>query len=157
MQTTGQPDNPNISVMIQETLKHLSKVDFKEFHFHLQTLHKPIPQGKLEDKDTMDTAKLMTGHYGSKALQVTKDILQEIKRCDLADELEKKMGKTTKANIHMNSELLLTWSSHFLLVFCPKCLFCTAFCPILQSIVMHFIRGPSPRGRRNAYASIHIS
>lgn len=59
----------------------------------------------------MDTAKLMTGHYGSEALQVTKDILQEINRRDLADELEKKMGKTTDANIYINSEFALKQNS----------------------------------------------
>ncbi|XP_073332006.1 sterile alpha motif domain-containing protein 9 [Pagrus major] len=95
-QTTGLPDNPKINVTIQETLEDLSKEDFKKFHFNLavydRSPHKPIPRGKLEDKDTMDTAKLMTGRYGSEALQVTKDVLQDIDR-DLALKLEKSMGQ----------------------------------------------------------------
>ena len=102
---------------IQEILEHLSKEDFKKFQFYLadydKSTHKPIPLGKLEAKDTMDTTKLMTHHYGREALKVTSDILKEIKQRDLAHKLEKKMGKTTTANIYINSELVLHWSSPF--------------------------------------------
>lgn len=59
----------------------------------------------------MDTAKLMTGHYGSEALQVTIDILKVIHQCLLAHKLEKKMGKTTDANIYINSEFALKQNS----------------------------------------------
>lgn len=97
---------------IKKTLEHLSKIDLKTFHFHLadydKSTYKPIPKSKLENNDIMDTAKLMTGHYGSEALQVTKDILHEINQRDLAHKLEKNTGKTTNANIYMNSEIVLT-------------------------------------------------
>ncbi|XP_071342749.1 sterile alpha motif domain-containing protein 9 isoform X2 [Trachinotus anak] len=70
----------------------------KAFHFYLEEYtklgHKPIPRSKLEGKDTMDTTKLMTGHYGNdRALRVTIDILKEINQRELADQLEKKMGQ----------------------------------------------------------------
>uniref|UniRef100_A0A8C2WC08 Pyrin domain-containing protein n=1 Tax=Cyclopterus lumpus TaxID=8103 RepID=A0A8C2WC08_CYCLU len=85
---------PSCLLEIQKTLENLSKDDLKRFHFYLKeytkSKHKPIPQGKLEDKDTMDTTTLMTNYYGCKeALQVTKDILKEINQQELARQLEK--------------------------------------------------------------------
>ena len=52
----------------------------------------------------MDTAKLMTEHYGSnEALQITLDILREIHQFDLANRLEKNMGKTTDVKMYSNN------------------------------------------------------
>ena len=52
----------------------------------------------------MDTAKLMTEHYGSnEALQVTLDVLREIHQCDLVCHLEKNMGKTTNVKMYSNN------------------------------------------------------
>ncbi|XP_053178657.1 sterile alpha motif domain-containing protein 9-like [Scomber japonicus] len=87
-----------ITVEIQKTLDDLLKEDLKRFHFNLQqhtnSKCKPIPRGKLEGKDTMDTAKLLTEHYGSnEALQVTLEVLKEISQCDLACHLERNMGQ----------------------------------------------------------------
>nr|XP_046247062.1 sterile alpha motif domain-containing protein 9-like [Scatophagus argus]XP_046247063.1 sterile alpha motif domain-containing protein 9-like [Scatophagus argus]XP_046247064.1 sterile alpha motif domain-containing protein 9-like [Scatophagus argus]XP_046247065.1 sterile alpha motif domain-containing protein 9-like [Scatophagus argus] len=92
-ETAVFPENPKIIVLIQETLAHLKKEDLKKFHFHLKNYtkskHRPIPGGSLEDKDTMDTTKLMTDHYGSKeALRVTKDLLESINQRDLVCQLE---------------------------------------------------------------------
>ncbi|KAM7387816.1 hypothetical protein PAMP_024029 [Pampus punctatissimus] len=95
--TTTLPDS-QITVEIQKTLDNLLKDDLKMFHFYLReytkSKHKPIPRSKLEGKDTMDTATLMTECYGSNvALQVTRDILKQINQCDLVCHLEKKMGQ----------------------------------------------------------------
>uniref|UniRef100_A0A8C9XCQ3 SAM domain-containing protein n=1 Tax=Sander lucioperca TaxID=283035 RepID=A0A8C9XCQ3_SANLU len=95
--TTVLPDIPKITVEIQKTLDNLLKDDLKRFHFHEYTksTNTSIPKGKLEGKDTMDTAKLMTEHYGEKeALRVTLDILRNIDR-ELALQLENRMGKST--------------------------------------------------------------
>lgn len=88
------------TVEIQKILDNLIEEELKRFHFYLQqytkSKQKPIPRGKLRGPDTMDTAKLLTDHYGSaEALQVTLDTLREIHQCELARELEKNMGKTT--------------------------------------------------------------
>ncbi|XP_053178658.1 sterile alpha motif domain-containing protein 9-like [Scomber japonicus] len=92
------PNIPKITVEIQKTLDDLLKEDLKRFHFSLlqytNSTCKPIPRGKLEGKDTMDTAKLLTEHYGSnEALKVTPEVLKEIGQCDLACNLEKTMGQ----------------------------------------------------------------
>ncbi|XP_062280762.1 sterile alpha motif domain-containing protein 9 [Scomber scombrus] len=96
--TATLPDIPKITVEIQKTLDNLLKEDLKRFHFSLlqytNSKRKAVPKGKLEGKDTMDTAKLLTEHYGSnEALQVTLDVLKEICQCDLACHLEKNMGQ----------------------------------------------------------------
>ncbi|KAF1385248.1 hypothetical protein PFLUV_G00105760 [Perca fluviatilis] len=90
--TTVLPDVPKITVEIQKTLDNLLKDDLKRFHFHEYTksTNNMIPKGKLEGKDTMDTAKLMTEHYGEKeALRITIDILRNIDQRELALQLEK--------------------------------------------------------------------
>ncbi|XP_044217384.1 GTPase IMAP family member 9-like [Thunnus albacares] len=97
----------SVTVEIQKTLDNLLKDDLKRFHFNLKeytkSKHKPIPRGKLEGKDTMDTAMLMTEHYGSnEALQITLDILKEINHCELANHLEKNMGQMR----HFSKEVL---------------------------------------------------
>ncbi|XP_040040581.2 uncharacterized protein LOC120824069 [Gasterosteus aculeatus] len=102
--STVPSDKPKITVEIQETLASLSKDDLKLFHFHLQDYtklkQKPIPQSKLEDKDTMDTATLLTRHYGSEeALQVTKDILRDINQRELLLQLEKKTDQVEQQSL----------------------------------------------------------
>uniref|UniRef100_A0A7N9AUD2 Pyrin domain-containing protein n=1 Tax=Mastacembelus armatus TaxID=205130 RepID=A0A7N9AUD2_9TELE len=99
LQTTVPPHTSKNTVEIQKTLDDLKKDDFKLFQFHLheykESKHKPIPRGKLEDKDTMDTAVLLTNHYGNdKALQVTIYVLKEINQRELACQLEKNMDQT---------------------------------------------------------------
>uniref|UniRef100_UPI0037E754D0 uncharacterized protein n=1 Tax=Semicossyphus pulcher TaxID=241346 RepID=UPI0037E754D0 len=89
-----------ITMEIQKTLDDLLKEDFKRFHFYLKqytkSKYEPIPQSKLEGRDTMDTAKLMTDHYESKeALRVTLEILREIGQSELALQLENNVGKKT--------------------------------------------------------------
>ncbi|XP_060890656.1 sterile alpha motif domain-containing protein 9-like [Labrus mixtus] len=97
MVTSVLPGVPNITVVIQQTLDNLIKEDFKKFHFHLKqyktSQFEPIRERKLEGKDTMDTAKLMTDHYESNgALRVTVDVLRHISQCKLANQLENTMG-----------------------------------------------------------------
>ncbi|XP_056271073.1 sterile alpha motif domain-containing protein 9-like, partial [Pseudoliparis swirei] len=87
---------PKSTVEIQKILDDLLKDDFKMFKFCLkvytQSKHNPIPQGKLQHSDTMDTATLMTNNYGCKeALQVTKAVLKEINQQELARQMEKNM------------------------------------------------------------------
>ncbi|XP_053179068.1 sterile alpha motif domain-containing protein 9-like [Scomber japonicus] len=96
--TATLPDIPKITVAIQRTLDDLLKEDLKLFQFHLleytKSKRKPIPRGKLEGKDTMDTAKLLTENYGSnEALQVTLDILEKLPRRDLVCYLKENMGQ----------------------------------------------------------------
>lgn len=83
---------------IKNILDDLSKVDLKTFIFHLrlhtESKRKPISQSKLEDKDSMDIAKLMTAHYGSKGVpQVAIQILKEINQLPLARQLEERISK----------------------------------------------------------------
>ncbi|KAM4739951.1 sterile alpha motif domain-containing protein 9 isoform 2-T4 [Anableps anableps] len=84
-------------MVIKNFLDDLLKDDVKKFHFHLsgytQSKIKPVPRGKLEGKDTLDTAQLLTGHYGSQeALLVTINILKEIGQRELAYQLEINMS-----------------------------------------------------------------
>ncbi|XP_028258964.1 sterile alpha motif domain-containing protein 9-like [Parambassis ranga] len=95
--TEAHPESRQVTVEIQSILDELRKDDLKRFHFHLsgysKSKHKSIPQGKLEDKDRLDTATLMTGQYGSEeALRVTVDILKEINQRQLACQLERTLG-----------------------------------------------------------------
>ncbi|XP_061895144.1 sterile alpha motif domain-containing protein 9 isoform X1 [Entelurus aequoreus] len=77
---------------IQNILEELAKDDFKKFQYFLQDKKNEknvrIPWGKLENKDTMDTAKLLSDHHGDQALTVTRDVLVEINQYDLASRLE---------------------------------------------------------------------
>ncbi|KAL7396588.1 hypothetical protein ABVT39_008296 [Epinephelus coioides] len=96
--TTVLQDASKIKLEIQKTLANLSKHDLKHFHFCLQeyskSKHTPIPRCKLEKIDTMDTATLIIGNFGSKdALRVTKDVLKEINQLQLICDLEKNMGQ----------------------------------------------------------------
>ncbi|XP_062419237.1 sterile alpha motif domain-containing protein 9 [Pungitius pungitius] len=102
--STVPSDIPKITVEIQKTLANLLKDDLKHFHFYLQeytkSKEKAIPRGKLEGKDSMDTAMLMTRHYGNKeALQVTKDILRDINQQQLVCQLEKKMDPVEQKRV----------------------------------------------------------
>uniref|UniRef100_A0A3B4GPZ7 Pyrin domain-containing protein n=1 Tax=Pundamilia nyererei TaxID=303518 RepID=A0A3B4GPZ7_9CICH len=77
--------------------------DLKKFIFnlrlHTESRRQPICQSKLEDKDSMDIAKLMTDHYGSKeALQVSIQTLKEINQLKLACQLEKNTSKKESTN-----------------------------------------------------------
>ncbi|XP_029285417.1 sterile alpha motif domain-containing protein 9 [Cottoperca gobio] len=97
-----------ITVEIKNTLDNLSKDDLKEFHFYEYTkcTNKSIPKGKLEGKDTMDTAKLMTDHYGDKdALRVTLDSLQNINQREVAHELKNRMGQLEQQSL-LSKDLL---------------------------------------------------
>jgi len=82
---------------INNILESLLKDDLKLFQFHLQAYNKskitPFSRGKLEGKDTMDTATLLTDRYGKEALQVTIDTLKEMKELNLASQLEKHSRK----------------------------------------------------------------
>lgn len=98
LQTTVQEDKQNITLEIKKILDDLSKDGLKEFHFYefTKSTNQSIPRGKLEGKDTKDTAKIMTDHYGNyEAVQVTRHILLNINQRPLACDLEKKTGKTT--------------------------------------------------------------
>uniref|UniRef100_A0A3Q2TGX8 Pyrin domain-containing protein n=1 Tax=Fundulus heteroclitus TaxID=8078 RepID=A0A3Q2TGX8_FUNHE len=84
------------SIFLLRTL--LKLINFRKFvgflSEHTKPGYKSIPHGKLEDKDRLDTAKLLTAHYGSQdALLVTVDILEEINQNDLAQRLQRSMGK----------------------------------------------------------------
>ncbi|XP_051231597.1 uncharacterized protein LOC127349755 [Dicentrarchus labrax] len=102
--TTVLPDTPKSTVEIQETLENLSKDDLKKFQFNLKeyrtSKYKPISRSRVEGRDTMDTAQLMTDHYGSKdALRVTTDILMGIQQNELAGQLKKNMGQEEQQNL----------------------------------------------------------
>uniref|UniRef100_A0A3Q1HGX8 Pyrin domain-containing protein n=1 Tax=Anabas testudineus TaxID=64144 RepID=A0A3Q1HGX8_ANATE len=76
----------------------LGKKELKSFKFQLKN-HKRkgfncIPRSKLEDKDTVDIATLVTDHYGcTEALGVTRDVLSKINQRALVSELESYTGK----------------------------------------------------------------
>ncbi|CAJ1072940.1 sterile alpha motif domain-containing protein 9-like [Xyrichtys novacula] len=95
--TPGPSDEPNMTVVILNTLENLRKEDFKKFCFTLKdykgSKYKPIPQSKLENSDPMDVAKLITDYYTSnEAPQVTINILKDIGQRDLSHQLEKNIG-----------------------------------------------------------------
>lgn len=95
------PDASRSTVEIEKILADLLKEDLKKFIFNLRlhTERQPICQSKLEDKDSMDIAKLMTDHYGSKeALQVAIQTLKEINQLKLACQLEKNTSKKESTN-----------------------------------------------------------
>ncbi|KAG8003330.1 Sterile alpha motif domain-containing protein 9 [Nibea albiflora] len=101
--TTVPPDEGRITVEIQRTLENLTKEDFKRFQFNLklytESKYEPISQSRLEGKDTMDTAKVMTDHYGSRdVLRVTKDVLKEINQRKLVRQLEKSLDFDPNSN-----------------------------------------------------------
>uniref|UniRef100_A0A3Q3KF51 Pyrin domain-containing protein n=1 Tax=Monopterus albus TaxID=43700 RepID=A0A3Q3KF51_MONAL len=102
-----EPDISMITLILQKKLENLFKDDFKNFHFHLcqykTSKFKPISQGKLEGKDTMDTARLMTDYYQHEAVYVTIDILKDINQRQLASELENEMGKTSHGKTNSDS------------------------------------------------------
>ena len=52
-----------------------------------------IQHGHLEKKDRIGIADLMIKYYGGEALQVTLKILKQIDHNDLAQRLERNMGK----------------------------------------------------------------
>uniref|UniRef100_A0A3Q1ERJ4 Pyrin domain-containing protein n=1 Tax=Acanthochromis polyacanthus TaxID=80966 RepID=A0A3Q1ERJ4_9TELE len=82
-----------ITLEIQKTLDNLSNDDLKAFHFNLQnTTHKQkrIPRSKLENKNSRETATLLTDRYEHmEALQVTMQTLRNINQWNLALELER--------------------------------------------------------------------
>lgn len=85
-------------MVIKDFLDDLLKDDLKKFHFHLsaytKSKTKAVRRGKLEGKDTLDTAQLLTSHYGNQeALLVTINVFREIGQRELALCLERKMGK----------------------------------------------------------------
>lgn len=93
--TKETAENP--SVVIKTTLDKLGRNKLKSFKFHLRNYNKEgynsVPQSKLEDKDTVDIATLLTAHYGCEdALQVTRDILKKINQRDLGSQLESTIG-----------------------------------------------------------------
>ncbi|XP_041648301.1 sterile alpha motif domain-containing protein 9-like isoform X2 [Cheilinus undulatus] len=88
---------PDATVKIYKTLDWLYKEDLKKFHFHLKRYKRskfePISPSELEGSNTVDTADLMTRHYGDhEAYQVTLEILREMDQNELAHQLENKMG-----------------------------------------------------------------
>lgn len=101
------PDASRITVEIKNILDDLLKVDLKTFIFrlrlHTESKRKPICQSKLEDKDSMDIAKLMTDHYGSKeAPQVAIQTLKEINQLKLARQLEERISKYESTNFSIH-------------------------------------------------------
>ncbi|XP_034054924.1 NLR family CARD domain-containing protein 3-like [Gymnodraco acuticeps] len=75
------------------TLEHLEEKDLKKFKWFLEkkVLTFPgIPKSRLEKAaDRMDTVDLMLPYYGIHTIKVTIDVLKEIPRNDLVEELSK--------------------------------------------------------------------
>ncbi|KAI3369136.1 hypothetical protein L3Q82_026102 [Scortum barcoo] len=102
--TTVLPDKPKNTVKIQKALDNILNEDLKRFHFYLKEYtksnHEPVTRCKLEGKDSMDTAEVMTNHYGdTEALQVTIDVLKEIGQRELARQLENNMGQLEQLSL----------------------------------------------------------
>ncbi|XP_051803516.1 sterile alpha motif domain-containing protein 9-like [Acanthochromis polyacanthus] len=95
--TTAVPETSKITLEIQKTLDNLSNDDLKAFHFNLQNTthkHKRIPRSKLENKNSRETATLLTDRYEHmEALQVTIQTLRNINQWNLALELERDTGQ----------------------------------------------------------------
>ncbi|XP_054645647.1 sterile alpha motif domain-containing protein 9 [Dunckerocampus dactyliophorus] len=76
---------------LQNILEELGKEDFKKFQFFLRDKNNEknvqIPWGKLEGKDRVDTAKLLSDHHGDQALTVTQELLVQINQHNLASRL----------------------------------------------------------------------
>ncbi|XP_068174803.1 sterile alpha motif domain-containing protein 9-like [Antennarius striatus] len=98
VENVDQAHKSRTTAEIHDILEDLRKEDLKRFHFQLRlyrdSKHKPFSLSSLEDKDTMDTAALMTERYGSEgAFNVTKHILKEINQLDLVLQMEKSQGQ----------------------------------------------------------------
>ncbi|XP_061540566.1 sterile alpha motif domain-containing protein 9-like [Phycodurus eques] len=80
-------------VTIQKILEELGEKDLKKFQFVLQDKRngkdQPTAWGKLEGRDTLDTAKILSDHHADRALEVTREVLVQINQNDLAGRLEK--------------------------------------------------------------------
>ncbi|XP_005986192.1 uncharacterized protein ZGC:174906 [Latimeria chalumnae] len=70
-------------------LEELDAADLKKFTFHLQNLEgeSRVPRGRLENKTPIDLPSILVGYYGSRALEVTKQVLGRIPRRDLVERL----------------------------------------------------------------------
>ncbi|XP_051929945.1 sterile alpha motif domain-containing protein 9-like [Hippocampus zosterae] len=80
-------ETPHV-LTVQKILEDLGKEDLKKFQFVLREQRngqgEPTPWGKLEGRDTVDTAKVIGEHHADRALQVTGEVLRQINRHDLA-------------------------------------------------------------------------
>ncbi|XP_029285418.1 uncharacterized protein LOC115006929 [Cottoperca gobio] len=93
---TKRKENP--APLIKNILDKLSINDVKSFLFELKhytdSEYKPIPLSKLEGKDAIDIAMLVTDYYGcDKALCVTRDVLQNMNQRELVSQLQSHMGQ----------------------------------------------------------------
>ncbi|XP_054891613.1 sterile alpha motif domain-containing protein 9 [Poeciliopsis prolifica] len=91
-----QPESSK-STVIKDYLDNLRGDDFKNFQFHLleykNVENNSIPLGALENKDRVDTAQLLTSHFGNQeALRVTIQLLKKIGQRQLALQLETDTG-----------------------------------------------------------------
>nr|XP_057929913.1 sterile alpha motif domain-containing protein 9-like isoform X2 [Doryrhamphus excisus] len=78
-------------------LEELPKEDFKKFQVFLHDKNnekkRQIPWCKLEGRDRVDTAKLMSDHYDDQAIPVTRELLHQINQHQLASTLEVQSGQ----------------------------------------------------------------
>ncbi|XP_019711388.1 sterile alpha motif domain-containing protein 9 isoform X2 [Hippocampus comes] len=94
---TAQPA-PRDVLTVQKILEDLGKEDLKKFQFVLRDKRngegEPTPWGKLEGRDTVDTAEVVGEHHADRALQVTGEVLRQINQHDLAGRLDRIRGQT---------------------------------------------------------------
>ncbi|XP_077439808.1 sterile alpha motif domain-containing protein 9-like [Vanacampus margaritifer] len=95
----------HISGTVQKILEELGKEDLKKFQFALRDKRNGggecTPWGKLEGRDTVDTAKILVEHHAGQALQITGELLRHINQNDLAGRLDRitgDAGRTTRCS-----------------------------------------------------------
>ncbi|KAM4642065.1 NACHT, LRR and PYD domains-containing protein 3-like [Discoglossus pictus] len=73
----------------------LTEVDFKRFKDKLSTFcfadKHPIPRGRLESKDVIDTKNLIIDLYGEKALELTIQVLQDADLMGCAEKIQEEI------------------------------------------------------------------
>lgn len=75
-----------VSVLLLDTLENLGKEEFKKFKWHLKD-RTNIPKYQLEEAERHETVDLLVQHYPREAFDKTIEILNEIKRMDLVQQL----------------------------------------------------------------------
>lgn len=94
---SGAPcSQDSIPTMIYDVLNDLVPEEIETFCFHLRQYHsnghKRIPRSQLQSTAQRDIAYLLHETFQTKALQVTKDILQMMNKNESASQLEKAAG-----------------------------------------------------------------
>ncbi|ROL48203.1 Apoptosis-associated speck-like protein containing a CARD [Anabarilius grahami] len=81
----------SVKDLLKNSLKDLGDDELKEFQWQLENGYEGITKSDVENADRLDTVDKMVACFGAEeAVKNTVDILKNIKRNDLAEQLENK-------------------------------------------------------------------